>query len=504
MLNFDLNNFLKNFEIKKFISRDLFLGESINYKLVPRTSSFTPISKINGEKINYILSIIHNTTYSNNKQIVDGWVPLNFKMVEKIVGRNILGFLLDLNIIEKNIDRKYIPGIRCQEYRLVKFLDNNNELIHIGKGSTRVKDNRYMKKWKSNLLSELSIDEKEIIDLTLRSLNRITIDPSYIHELELLDGHQYDTAFQQIERIKNKDFHVVFDDRKSRVYHTISNLPKRFRKYLLLDGERMVELDLPNSQWAILALIIQFYYSNLLKLEDISRFVKVCKTGNWKDYMKSQIQIKEGKILNETEIGWMKEGLFIYLMGKNRWALKSCLETDKTEEYNKMKEDFIKIAVDKFKQAFPNVDEFIKEKKVGNHKRMSWKLQMIEASIIIKKYQYTLMKNGEYVISIHDSLLMKESKAAALEAIKEDLERSYGYTGIKIKYISKSSCSSNNNRNKFINNILIYECNKNKIDNLINGYEYKEKSLDDILSKKELDLPPEILKMMELKKKYQN
>lgn len=184
---------------------------------------------------------------------------------------------------------------------------------------------------------------------------------------------------QKVFDIRND---ILFGSRNlvnNRFDYNLTNMKGILIEYLRLDGERLVELDIANAQFAILSNI-----SNELD-ED---FVKLCQEGNLYEHLSERFDI------NRQEA---KDMMF-------RVA------------FDKRKKD-----QDILRYIFPKTMNFIDNFKGENgYKRFSNLLQKTESNVMIDGLLNHLMSLGYDVLPIHDAMRVKESEAEEITKICND------------------------------------------------------------------------------------
>jgi hypothetical protein len=267
----------------------------------------------------------------------------------------------------------------------IYFRDNPNENIE------KIKDN----------IKSLSIDENE--------------------GYRLLDKNKGDKKFKKdllslIEIIRgNKEPWQTKDRKTGRIFTEVGNMDSRCRDALLLDGERVVEIDLKNCQPMLLTL----HYAMLKEDEwgmraesEMNKLLNIILNEDFYDFLNSKIEtpIKSRKKLKKMVFAMMYGGKKTY--GTEMFKV--------------------------FEREFPILAMILISKKYRiTAREFAMQLHRFESRIVIGMvFDYLRIHNPEYkIIPIHDAFLVKESEA---EAIQEQFERIfYEFTKIKPVLVRK-------------------------------------------------------------------
>lgn len=184
---------------------------------------------------------------------------------------------------------------------------------------------------------------------------------------------------------------VIYANRNAtnnRLDTNLTSLPKiLFNKIVEENG--LVEIDLKNSQYAILADLL---VENKVIGEDVEIFKEMASNGILYEYVQKHLGYAERSEAKMTmmEIIFSKHG------------------------YNSSTKS-------KLKELFPNVVAFCDGyKKENGDSRLAILLQNREADIFIDTIYHQLQKQGVYVLTKHDSIIVKqEDKSVVVKTIKK-------------------------------------------------------------------------------------
>lgn len=182
---------------------------------------------------------------------------------------------------------------------------------------------------------------------------------------------------QTVFNIKHGLFYCDRNDTNNRLDYNLTGFKKELFDFLLLDGEKLVELDIANAQFAIAA--------HLNKDIDLN-FVENAKNGTLYSYVESSLNLhpKEGKQL-----------MF-------RVAFDKIKQSEESKQVRRLFPKYMEWA-DGYKRQF-------------EYKGFANLLQKKESEIMIDGLLTALINRGYKVFTIHDALRVKESQ---FEEIKD-------------------------------------------------------------------------------------
>lgn len=184
-------------------------------------------------------------------------------------------------------------------------------------------------------------------------------------EIKAIDLSIYYT--RQLFDIDNNIIYANRNETNNRLDTNLTNLKSELWEYLTLDNEKLVEIDIANSQFAILA--------NIMKVDD--SFYELAINGKLYDYIADKLKCKTSKEA--------KSKMF------------------------RMAFDKVKTEQDEIRELFPitmnNIDSY---KKQNGYKAFSNLLQKTESDIMIDNVLFELMKRYR-IVTVHDSVRCKVS-----------------------------------------------------------------------------------------------
>jgi hypothetical protein len=231
----------------------------------------------------------------------------------------------------------------------------------------------------------------------------------------------------------------------------VANIKKELRAYITYDGQKLVNIDIKNSQPLFSTLLIsEAFYDlrtkplNIFNIPSVLpllsnphdkhvsfighyiMLVKNSKTQYSKGFQRYKSLVLSGdfyrrisKIIAGGEPfdkAQMKTMMFMVFFSSNRFIGQP------QAKYKKL-----------FRQHFPEVYEVFKRIKKGNHAALSHLLQRIESNIIVERAsrRIALERPDLPIFTVHDSIATTVGNEDYVETvIKEEV---YNYTGLKVK-----------------------------------------------------------------------
>ncbi|RNI22625.1 hypothetical protein [Rufibacter latericius] len=361
----------------------------------------------------FIHHILEKTKYNRLKE--GAYVTTSHKIMANLCGNRyileIKAFLLKWGIVEAN--GKWKNGEQCQGYRLTsQYRDkrivqveyrNENFLNKLNsENRKKLNDLNGINKYLLFHLGDLTIDSERALHYLNERCDHIinnssplplyVVTPSTQHESSLKDVGYYLQAINdfQIGNVRLKE------DRYGRVHSNLTNLHSELRQFLFhryRPMERLVNIDIVNSQPFFLAFLLLKHYraQNRKMEEDVEAYVMLCVEGTIYEHFTKYSNFSRDEV---------KTRLLTTFYSRN---------TDKPTSFQKL-----------FGKLFPNVDDYIRFKKQGNHRHFSRLMQKEESSMVIgtiigkiRAYYGT----DVFVATIHDSIVCMESDQPLIEGI---------------------------------------------------------------------------------------
>lgn len=422
----------------------------------------------------YVLHKIYIERIKHRKTIKDGFVNLNMQTLQKILHwrdtKMIITELIDRGFIE--CDNHFIIGNKSKGYRITEKyrvkthrVESNDSILNrrirkYNESLNKLYPARYQKL--KDMLEVIEIEYENACKFVevyctiarykeIRDSKRISYK-NYLKEFTFEDWkHMYQHS---VDSIHNKDdLFFIRDETGYRLHTNITNLPKELRKFLRYKGEKLVNLDISNSQPFMLSLILVQSYKNFSSnnfkntsfslnqllnnfSKDNTSYSTPLTFNVNRSYSVDAMPVDVMNYINLTSSGQMYEYLMPMFMDGDRQALKLKLfwkvfYRDSNNKKRIYREEKI------FGKSFPNVMEFIKEYKAKNYKDLPIAMQRIESEIILERIAMRIINDNPscYFLTIHDSILTNESSLLYVENVmKEEFKNFCGIVpNIKIE-----------------------------------------------------------------------
>lgn len=332
--------------------------------------------------INYMICKYYHT---NKKE-----VNLSSEVLRKWYGtfyNFYLDFLIEHDILV--ISKKYFVGWKCNTYTLNdRYYDKGINLF------TRWKnyDPFILKKWKEK---QLEFELQSLSDMRFINpwVKKQLIDDLYHVEvdfvgaskllLEMYDNGELDSDVSylknqlSLESINDGTLFYI-EDNYGRLHTNFTVLKKVIRKeYVSIDGEEVEELDIPNSQPTLLAILLKEKGFDKKYPEAYEYYKKIVQDGIIYDVLAEELNITRSQC---------KKSMFLVLFGENKWDSK----------------------VDNaFKKFFPEIFDWMIEEKKDDYRALSHQLQKKESRLIFDNIIYKIKKDIPAIkmFTVHDSIL---------------------------------------------------------------------------------------------------
>ena len=196
------------------------------------------------------------------------------------------------------------------------------------------------------------------------------------------------TYCQNVFNIKNKLFYCSRNDTNNRLDYNLTGLKKELFDKLMFDGEKLIELDIANAQFAIAAHLNAAIDDN---------FSDHAQTGKLYGYIENELKLSTGS-------------------GKQLMFRIAFDKVKSITEYENIRSLFPKFMnwVDNYKNSH-------------GYKMFSNLLQKKEAEIMIDGLLYFLIEKGYEVFTIHDALRVKQSQADEINGLVVEYFNSIGF-----------------------------------------------------------------------------
>jgi hypothetical protein len=264
-----------------------------------------------------------------------------------------------------------------------------DEYIHQPLGELKISDRAVarFRDYRAKVINETKAASPIYADLW-DDLQHLTIHESWEQAMPQFRESEWRREWAWLEshdRIKAKDFWFTCPKsedfpKPGRLYTTFTSTPSALRKYALLHGQPLVEIDVRCSQ--------PFLHASLLAAGDErDRYLESVGNGTFYEDIG-----KAGGISDEISRDKLKEMVFADIFyGKNRPTETSPMMTV-------------------FAELYPKLTAAIRERKTGNHNRLSKDMQYLEAEIILHNAIPRIRERvpGIRILTVHDAIYIPE------------------------------------------------------------------------------------------------
>ncbi len=434
-----------------------YLPENLNIEQILKENP--PNFKHKVEYFKFLLSLINSIPAKNKHlDLIDGYTQIS----SKILKGQIPMYALYYRYLEKigviYINHHYYESEKCKGYKFADVYQTPLMMENVASKPVRkyTKNesafNRNMKRkhiylirpledGKLNINADAALDYAHLM-YERKMADRNTWDRnSKGHVINPKD--QLEWAKISINNISHGLMYPVFDDKGFRLHSTLTSLKSELRNFLTYNGQKLVSLDIKNSQLYFSPVIFNRDFLNkhsdcfniydilgsktrkyLLKLlpalealmwestpesfdrQEFQRYKKIVETGFY-EYMQIKLTEALGGKYNTREKA--KETMFQVLFSKNETFRQSFAAPKRL-----------------FAELFPEVYRIFEVIKSGQYNQLALLLQNIESRIILGIVAKRIARERQWlnIFTIHDSLATTVGHEDYVESImREELLR---------------------------------------------------------------------------------
>ena len=216
------------------------------------------------DKLCYILHLINAIPLMDKDIQSEDFVPINAKKLQDKIQnyKKYLNYLEhDLQIIES--DNHYVVGEKSKGFRFIEeyrtpvksmqvedFTFRNKLKAHKNRKVESVKHLDFLTKWFND---NLQIDYDYINDFLVEEHNLKMKDKAFWEYDRVRKKYKHPTnqmihAQMSAQRLKWQDYNLMLDDNVYRFHTNLTNMPSRIRNAVTYDGQKLISLDIKNSQ----------------------------------------------------------------------------------------------------------------------------------------------------------------------------------------------------------------------------------------------------------------
>ena len=452
---------------KKVLSYTLYIPENLDIDEMLTTNP--PNFKYDRDNFVYIASLPYSIMESFRNRdkeyeiaLTEGYVPFYSRIIKQKVDKyaDYLKYFKDNGVLECDGKSSHNSG-KCLWYRFTLEYTTTPKPVTIRRRSliqqlinrthpnieedeilpkTPLSEVFYLTTWFN---SALRIDKEKAITF-LQNLYEIDCETKGIGYAQ----RRHNSLMVSVLKIYNNECsnNLSIDRKGRRFYSPLTNLKSELRAYVTYDNQKLVSLDLKNSQpffslvfWEIRLFdichvgdILTLYY-DYLKVNDIASHIEKLRSLI-KDVKKSvstyklKRNILDGDFYEETGI---EIGTYY-----NQPFEEEITEKDLKEQRNMTKKETMKIMFGrkgnkKFKFHYPDVNEIYSLIKEKNHKVLAWVLQYIEANMLLYTVCPQIAEENPDIplFTIHDSIVTTEEHAEYVkDRMIEIIQETIGFT----------------------------------------------------------------------------
>lgn len=409
----------------------------------------------------YIIDYLSRAMDFDNPDDNAGFINLNAQRLQKVNHnyKAYLDHLLKHRFIQT--DMKYVVGGKSTGYRLysnkyhkaainrIPIADSSvhrHKLKEVEALNKKLTDTRkhypHLTKWFEHLQLDHDGAKGEVEKLYPEKTTGIR----GTRKRKSSDWQKRYRSIQAIDKIAKKEFYYSVDDNVGRFHSSLTNLKKELRKYISYNGQKLVTVDIKNSQplFSLLLFRKEFYtgagvYINIFNLptsipllsnnnqsisiittmlvktldktdnQDINVYSEMVNSGAF--YKKiSELMFQADKFDKQK----IKTMIFVVFFSSNRYM-------GQPKAHQKRK----------FKEHFPQTYEIFRRLKVINHRALAHILQRIESLIMIQNVAVRISKERPElpIFTIHDSVVTTVGNEEYVSAVIQ--EEVFKLTGLK-------------------------------------------------------------------------
>ena len=359
------------------------------------------------DKFHFIITFIFYGRIFDKSKNIDSFTQLYSPFLKRTINgryKDKLQDLMDMKVIET--DNHYIKKRKSKAYRLTEKY-RNSRIKQVGIMDEKIISNY----WNYKAEQKRRISENHYKYL-FNCLEQIEID--YDAAINYLNDHaenseQYNSWYCSIERIHNKDWFFIVDKTAGRVHNNITNLAKIFRPFLSLNNNKLIEIDIANSQPLLFNVLISRYLLRNTSVyncginppyvppnSDLRLYREITEQGRFYEFMMNKLGIIEDR-------DHFKVRMFTKIF------------------YGKVFDSEERTA---FKKIFSEVLEIIDYYKKINYRDLSIYLQKVESEIMVDSVVKRLAEAKIIALTIHDSILTTpDSVKLVQEIIMEEFKK---------------------------------------------------------------------------------
>lgn len=458
--------------MKKKLSKDIYWEIPTSVDLEGYLKKYPP-TFVARPKIDYFYSIIEHLSSGMDEQDLDanaGFINMNAERMQKFNHKYklYLEHLLKHGFIRT--DMKYIPGSKSKAFLLNDYKKHQAKVARVPvtdfvirkkkraeleidqKNNQKTeKKHNHMTKWFN---SKLQIDADSAIKMIEEMYPEQTGGIRGTRKGKPSDWAKRYKAIYAINKFANQEFYYSVDDNVGRFHSNLTNIKREIRNFITYDGQKLVNVDIKNSQPLFSTLLLhKSFYQNqtlLLNFFTFPTFLQQLLPPNSPSFSNHSstttiiMLVESLKKLTDKGFGdyekYVNSGDFYKMLADavypqlpfDKQKMKKMIFTILFSNNRYMGQEGAKPKRD-FKEHFSNIYEIFRLIKKNNHRALAHLLQRIESTIMIGAVSSRIAKERPNLpfFTIHDSVLTIEGEEAYLASIIKD--EVFKYTQLKVQ-----------------------------------------------------------------------
>lgn len=355
----------------------------------------------------YFCDTIGYLKYSHKKFRDTEYVNIHYKTMVSIISKykysEIVKNLLAWGVIET--DGLYQPGVKSIGYKLLPPYDRPNKTLDIDDDRINMK----LTKFKNKSIKELEKLPNPFQQLQMTN-TWIKMDyktaSTYNNAFYITEPDSFNANLYSISAYIDSNYRIKVD-KSERVHTNLTNLKSDLRRFLTVQGERLGQVDITNSQPLFLYMVIK----NNPNIPDNEKnaYKALVEGGRFYEFFMDKLHLPVNRRKEAKEMTYK----YIFYGENGNYDNK-----------------YLKI----FRDEFPNILKFINQIKKPDYRQFAILLQKAESRFVIRKVVSEFMERNstttEFVSTIHDSIVVKASK---LDEAHEIMKECFKQEGIEAK-----------------------------------------------------------------------
>lgn len=358
-------------------------------KIIKRKQREFSIRKDFTDHYLYFCSTIHYLLCADKRQKNKEYASINYKTMVSVISKfkftEIVANLEEWEIIQSN--ESFRSGRYSKGYKLLPPYNSEVKRIPVKDKIINNKINRF----KMSSFKELKNmpEPYKYLSMTNTWLEIDKRKASYYNTTTYSVSKEkvYNSNLYSISALADGDYRFTVDSTANRVHTNLTNIKSDLRRFISVEKESLGQVDIKNSQPLFFYFLIKD--SPEIPYHEKERYLKIVEDGKFYEFFMERLNIPDNK-----RDSVKKKILPSIFFDKFR---------PKTSRYMKI-----------LKDEFPFISEFIEGYKKSDYRLLSHLLQKAESQFIIESVVWEFTKQYctekmEFIATIHDSIVVKES-----------------------------------------------------------------------------------------------